>query len=167
METTKLTRVFIALGSNLGDRSKNLHDAISCLPPKVQVTDQSPIYETKPWGYTEQPQFLNQVIQAVTSLTPDELFDYLKTIESKLGRKPAVRYGPRLIDLDLLFYNNLKYRTSELTIPHPRLHERAFVLVPLTDIAPDLIHPVQNKTVSEMLSQIDRSGITRFDPEDH
>lgn len=165
METTELARVFIALGSNLGDRSRNLQDAIECLSPKVQVTDQSPIYETEPWGYTDQPQFLNQVIAGRTSLPPDELFDYLKTIEIKLGRKPAVRFGPRLIDLDLLFYNALIYNSAELTIPHPRLQERAFVLVPLADIAPDIIHPVQKKTVSEILSHLDRSGVTRFDLE--
>lgn len=165
METNKTACVCIALGSNLGDRLRNLHDAIERLPPMVRVTDQSLIYETEPWGYTEQPQFLNQVIQAVTALTPDELFNYLKKIESELGRKSAVRYGPRIIDLDLLFYNDLTYNTADLTIPHPRLHERAFVLIPLADIAPDMIHPVQNKTVNEILSQIDISGVTRFDPE--
>lgn len=163
MKTNQLTHVFIALGSNLGDRSNNLRNAITSLPPKVQVTDQSPIYETEPWGYIKQPQFLNQVIQAVTPLTPDGLFNFLKTIEAELGRKPAVRYGPRLIDLDILFYNDLIYNTADLTIPHKRLHERAFVLVPLADIAPEMIHPVQKKTVRELLSQIDRSGVTRFD----
>ncbi|MBE0410212.1 MAG: 2-amino-4-hydroxy-6-hydroxymethyldihydropteridine diphosphokinase [Anaerolineales bacterium] len=154
--------VFIALGSNLQDRLKNLNEAVSQLLPSVIPVACSPIYETEPWGYHDQPRFLNQVIQATTDLSPEELLAYLKNIESQMGRKQTIRLGPRLIDLDILFYDNLAVNTPSLSIPHPTMHERAFVLVPLADLAPQIIHPVLNISVEELLTSVDRKGIRRF-----
>ena len=128
-------RVYIALGSNLGDRRANLRNAIDSLPPEVLCLEESPIYETPPWGFTDQPKFLNQVIKTETNLSPGELILHLKGIETRLGRNPSFRNGPRLIDLDILFFDDQVIQQPDLTIPHPRLHERAFVLIPLADLA--------------------------------
>jgi 2-amino-4-hydroxy-6-hydroxymethyldihydropteridine diphosphokinase len=151
--------VYIALGTNLGDRLANLEAAISSMPPAVRVTGRSPVYQTAPWGYPDQPDFFNQVIQAETDLTPQELITYLKWLEKNLGRIPTFRNGPRLIDLDILFYDELVMDSPPLSIPHPRLAERAFVLVPLADLAPGLRHPVLGKTVGELLHAIDSSEV--------
>lgn len=147
--------VFIALGSNLGDRLSNLKKAIASLAPEVNPDKCSPVYETAPWGYSDQPDYLNQVIRAQTGFEPLALLDYLKQVEIQVGRKPTFRYGPRVIDLDLLFFDDLVFEAERLKIPHPRLTERAFVLVPLAQIAPDLRHPVRSKTVRELLAEID------------
>jgi 2-amino-4-hydroxy-6-hydroxymethyldihydropteridine diphosphokinase len=154
--------VFLALGTNLGDRPANLRAAIATLPPSVVVRQSSPVYETPPWGLTDQPAFLNMVVKAETRLEPAALLATLKRIDQELGRTPTVRWGPRVIDMDILFYDDLVLETPEATIPHPRLHERAFVLVPLADIAPDLRHPVLGKTVAEMLAECDTSGIKQY-----
>jgi 2-amino-4-hydroxy-6-hydroxymethyldihydropteridine diphosphokinase len=153
---------YIALGSNLGDRQTNLELAIASLPPLIQPLQNSSIYETLPWGYMEQPAFLNQVLKAETELAPNQLLDHLKEIEYKLGRRPSVQYGPRLIDLDILFYNNLILDTPSLTIPHPHLHERAFVLVPLAEISLDFHHPVIDQSVRQLLTNIDTSSVTKL-----
>ncbi|MGE5250464.1 MAG: 2-amino-4-hydroxy-6-hydroxymethyldihydropteridine diphosphokinase [Bacteroidota bacterium] len=155
--------VYLALGSNLGDRPSNLRGAIEALEPEVRVLEESSIYETPPWGYTEQPAFLNMAVKAETGLEPRPLLRHLKELEGRLGREPGFRYGPRRIDLDILFYEDLVLQDETLTIPHPRLHERAFVLVPLADIAPDLVHPVRRKTVREMLREVDTGGIEKIE----
>jgi len=154
--------IFLALGTNLGDRFANLKAAQEALPPKVQVGCLSPIYETLPWGYAEQPNFLNQVLQASTTLRPAGLLKYLKTLEKRLGRTPAVRYGPRLIDIDILFYDELVLQTPALTIPHPRLHERAFILVPLAALAPELVHPSLGCSIKSLLEKADTSSIIKM-----
>ena len=154
--------VYIALGTNLGERLVNLHAAIRFLPPDVTVLAESHVYETLPWGYENQPAFLNMVVKAETGLEPVALLAYLKQLEVQLGREQNFRWGPRLIDLDILFYDNLIVNTPPLVIPHPRLHERGFVLVPLADVAPDLVHPVFQKSVSALLSEVDIGGIVRF-----
>ncbi|HEX7975145.1 MAG TPA: 2-amino-4-hydroxy-6-hydroxymethyldihydropteridine diphosphokinase [Anaerolineales bacterium] len=156
--------VYLALGTNLGDRLANLKAAIAGLPPAVRVIASSPVYETPPWGYLDQPAFLNQVARAETELPPEQLLVYLKGLEVQLGRQPSVRNGPRLIDLDILFYDHLILSSPTLTIPHPRIAERAFVLVPLTDLASDLRHPVMGKTIRELAAQVNRSGIALYTP---
>lgn len=134
--------VYFSLGSNLGARRQNLRAAIARLEAAgVQLTALSPVYETEPWGLAEQPAFLNMAAAGKTTLEPAALLRLLKQVETELGRQPAERWGPRLIDLDLLFYDDLVLDEEELVVPHPHLHERAFVLVPLAEIAPQLPHP--------------------------
>ena len=162
--TTIIMRaVYLALGTNLGNRLANLKAALAALPPQMTVRAKSSVYETPPWGYAEQGAFLNQVVEAETDLEPEALLEYLKRLETRLGRVSNFKNGPRLIDLDILFYNDLVLDTPPLVIPHARLHERAFVLVPLAEIAPDLIHPKLGKSVRELLANCDTCGITPFD----
>ena len=153
--------VYIALGTNLGERLNNLLAAIEAMAPEVSVLAESHIYETPPWGYEDQPAFLNMVVKAETGLEPEALLNFLKQLEVELGREQNFRWGPRLIDLDILFYDDLILDTPPLVIPHPRLHERAFVLVPLADVAPDLTHPVFQRSVNDLLVEIDPQGIAR------
>jgi 2-amino-4-hydroxy-6-hydroxymethyldihydropteridine diphosphokinase len=155
--------VYLALGTNLGERTVNLRRAIQSLPPAVTVLAESPVYETPPWGVTDQPNFLNMALKGETRLVPLELLKRLKQLESELGRVPSVHYGPRLIDMDILFYADLVLEAPELTLPHPRLHERAIVLVPLNDIASGLRHPRLGKTVGEMLAAVDTTGVKRYE----
>ncbi|MCK4899641.1 MAG: 2-amino-4-hydroxy-6-hydroxymethyldihydropteridine diphosphokinase, partial [Anaerolineales bacterium] len=133
MDNSRSHTIYIALGTNLGNRLDNLQRTVKALPPEARVINASPIYETPPWGYLDQAYFLNQVLQAETDLTPEDLLSYLKRLETQLGRQTSFKYGPRLIDLDILFYDDLILETSILTIPHPKINERAFVLVPLAD----------------------------------
>ena len=154
--------IYLALGTNLGDRRANLRNAIAALPPAVQVTAESPVYQTAPWGYADQPDFLNQVVQAATDFSPARLLTHLKNIETNLGRTPTFRYGPRVVDLDILFYDNLILNSPDLTIPHPRISARAFVLVPLADLAPRLRHPVSGEIISNLLASADISGVKPF-----
>ncbi len=156
--------IYLSLGSNLGDRANNLLKAIEHLPPQVEVIIQSSVYETEPWGYSDQPTFLNQVVKARTSLEPIDLLALLKEIEVRMGRKESFRFGPRLIDLDILFYDDLILNTPDLMIPHPRITERAFVLIPLSEISPDLIHPERNKTIAELKNSIDSSSTELYQP---
>jgi 2-amino-4-hydroxy-6-hydroxymethyldihydropteridine diphosphokinase len=154
--------VYLALGTNLGDRIANLEEALAALAPSVKVLERSPVYETLPWGVTDQGAFLNMVLRGKTRLAPSALLNYVKNLETQLGRIPSIRYGPRKIDIDLLFYNRILLSTPVLTIPHANLHERAFVLVPLADLAPDLVHPVLGQTIRQLLAEVDTSGVKRY-----
>lgn len=147
---------YIGIGSNLGDKIRQCQRAISKVLkiPGHRLLAQSSLYRTQPLGYLEQDWFVNGVIKIETNLTPFELFNMLKEIEFKMGRKKTFPGGPRVIDLDLLFYDDQIIQTVELQIPHPRLIGRQFVLIPLMDIDPFLVHPILRKTVKELLSEI-------------
>ncbi|MBE0669769.1 MAG: 2-amino-4-hydroxy-6-hydroxymethyldihydropteridine diphosphokinase [Anaerolineales bacterium] len=155
--------VYLALGSNIGNRLANLKNAISNLTPQLNVKKKSPVYETPPWGFKEQAAFLNQVVMAETYLEPEALLGHLKRLETALGREPSFQNGPRLIDMDILFFDDLIIDSPPLVIPHPRLHQRAFVLVPLNDIAPDLIHSLLNIPISELLLDVDRTNVNLYE----
>ena len=149
-----MPRAFIAVGSNLGDRAAYLEKAAELLSVKNKIVKRSRVYETEPVGGPEQGLYLNAVWEIQTALEPDALLNELLAIEKKLGRERKAPDMPRTIDLDILFYGDRVAEKSGLAIPHPRLHERAFVLEPLMDIDPDLRHPKLGKTVRELWESV-------------
>ncbi|AEV97326.1 2-amino-4-hydroxy-6-hydroxymethyldihydropteridine pyrophosphokinase [Niastella koreensis GR20-10] len=149
-----MNKVFLLIGGNMGDRLQNLHQAIALLAATCgPVTQQSAVYETAAWGKTDQAAFLNQALLLHTLLTPQELITTILSVEEQLGRRRMEKNGPRVIDIDIIFYNDLVMHEPHLTIPHPQLQNRRFVLIPLIEIAPDLVHPVLHKTLIELLSE--------------
>lgn len=162
----KKITVFIGLGSNLGRRELNLLTAENKIAEMagVEVCTSSSIYESEPVGFTDQGRFLNSVLKVSTVLTPRQLLQGLQQIENDLKRMRLLRWGPRTIDLDILFYGQEMIQEDGLIIPHERLHERAFVLIPLEEIAPDWVHPKTGKTIREHLQELKKDGqdVTMF-----
>ena len=153
----------IGLGSNVGDRLGALRRALSLLKTKgIETLKKSDVFETPPVGLSEQPKFLNACVLVETSMGPQLLLAQLKEIEAAIGRQDRAHWGPREIDLDILYIGDLVIRDGELEIPHPRMHERAFVLLPLSQIAPHWRHPILSKTVEELTREVSSSGIIRI-----
>ena len=156
----ELHRVYLALGANIGDRQSKLLQALQLIRAQANIEVVSSCYETKPVGYSAQPDFLNMACLVTTDLSPQDLLFFLKQIERQMGRQTSFRNAPRPIDIDILFYDDVILDSVELTIPHPRISERAFVLVPLIEIAPEVIHPVLGLTVSELFQRADKAGVS-------
>ena len=163
-DTADIHTVYLGLGSNIGDRDANLSAALRELAAVVTIERVSSVYDTAPMLYTDQPRFHNLVCQATTSLSPDALLHAVKEIERQLGRTLGPRYGPRVIDIDVLLYDRLILNTSALTIPHPRMAERAFVLAPLAELAPTLKHPVLGEMIAELLRRVAVGDVERVGP---
>lgn len=155
-------RAFLGLGSNIGDREKNLKTCLSLLEgPQLRIKKTSSLYHSEPVGEVSQPWFMNAVVQVETSLSPEELLHLCQQIEEKMGRQRLIPQGPRVIDLDILLYDQLIMDTPGLTIPHHRMHYRRFVLIPLLEIAPDAFHPRLKKRVRELLEDIPGSSVVK------
>ncbi len=158
-----MARVYLGLGSNLGDRLSFLRNAVSRIAglPATRVVEASGVYESEPFGVRDQPDFLNAVIAIETAMGPDELHRQMKAIERSVGRKPGQKWGPREIDIDILFFQSEIIRTAELTIPHPGAARRKFVLEPLKELSPEFLDPETGRSVVELLQQCDDNGQIR------
>jgi len=156
--------VFLLLGSNLGDRLQVIAAAREAIADQAgSMVNQSAIYETAPWGITDQPAFLNQVLEITTSLLPEDLLRIILNIEHDLGRVRYERWGARVIDIDMLYFGQTVMDSARLTLPHPRIQDRRFVLAPLAEIAPDFVHPILQKTSSKLLEQCpDTSAVSKI-----
>lgn len=158
-----MTQTAIALGSNIGDRLGTMRQAVMLLEERsLRISASSDVFETPPWGMENQPRFLNACVLAETDILPRALLELLLNIESDLGRIRRYKWGPREIDLDLLFYDDQVFNESGLVLPHPQMHRRAFVLVPLVQIAPDWRHPVLGKSIRELAGSLDACSIIRI-----
>ncbi|MDX1413971.1 MAG: 2-amino-4-hydroxy-6-hydroxymethyldihydropteridine diphosphokinase [Candidatus Promineifilaceae bacterium] len=158
-----MRRIYLGIGTNVGRRTENIKRAIDLLAAQVDISAVSPIYETAAWGIEDQPDFLNLCIAGSCELDPWDLLYYVKNLEMEMGREETIRWGPRLIDIDILLMDEVVMSEPGLTIPHKGLPERATVLVPLNDIAPYERHPVTGATVAEMLAKVDVSSVWRFE----
>lgn len=149
-----MPEVYLLLGGNLGDRTSYLRQAQESIAAQVgDITAASELYETAAWGKTDQPNFLNQVLEVETLLQPEQVLQTINRIEQELGRVRLEHWGARVIDIDILFYDDLVLQTQRLTIPHPQLHLRRFTLLPLSELAPTLHHPVLGKSIADLLKQ--------------
>lgn len=150
-----MNRAYISFGSNIGDRLRAIEEAMSLIKSSgIEITKKSKLYETEPYGYKEQPSFLNGALEVETDLSCKELLNRLLEIELEIGRVRELKWGPRIIDLDIVFFNDEIYEEENLRVPHPDMHNRSFVLKPLNDICPDYIHPVYKKSVKELLNNM-------------
>ena len=154
--------VFLLLGSNLGDRHLLLKQAIACIEEEIEpIIKQSAVYETQSWGKEDSPDYLNQVILIQTELSAQIILQKILNIEWKIGRVREEKWGPRLIDIDILFYGDALINEPELQVPHPELHKRRFTLEPLAEIAPNLIHPILNKNILQLKNELKDSLIVK------
>lgn len=149
-----MNTVFLLTGGNLGNRFFNLKQAKKLLQKTCgSIVKESSIYKTAAWGFTEQPDFYNQALQLQTNFLPEPLMQALLSVEKNMGRERAIKMGPRIIDIDILLMDDCVINTAIVKIPHPLLHERRFALTPLAEIAPDIIHPVFNKSIKQLLAE--------------
>lgn len=148
-----LHEVYISLGSNIGDKKSNLQKAIALISIKCEVVAQSSLYETAPWGNINQDNFVNQVIYLKTLYSPKNLMTFLLAVESEMGRIREDKWGPRTIDLDILFYDDVIIDEEKLKVPHPQISARKFILTPMAELSQSLIHPVLNKTINSLLAE--------------
>lgn len=156
-----MSTVYLGLGSNVGHREANLARALQLLSDRVNICRVSSSYQTEPIGYADQPWFLNMACEGKTLLDPFELLAFIKGIETRMGREPTFPNGPRIIDIDILFYDDRTVAVEGLDIPHPRICERRFVLAPLAEIAPDWIHPGSGQSIRELLGSLTDSHEVR------
>ncbi len=155
-----MIEVYLALGSNLGDSRHNIIKAIQLMSPEIQKISQAPVYKTKPVGYTNQPDFFNTAISGQTDLSPEELLTFTRNVEQQVGRVARFHWGPREIDIDIIFYGNQIIKQPGLIIPHPHFSERDFVLKPLSDLNPDLIDPISQQTIKQLARLTNNSSLS-------
>ena len=161
-----MNKAYLGLGTNMGDKQAYLKEACKIISdnPNINIVKISKIYKTKAWGYTNQDDFLNICIEVDTNLSPEELLEVCHEVENKLNRVRVIRWGPRTIDVDILFFNNIISTDENLTLPHPRIKERAFVLIPLMDLNKELV--IDNKTISYYLSNLEKEELKQVEEVD-